>query len=150
MESQRPSRTTTGNPIHLTFRATVEVPTSDALPLTQDGGKSSDTKVLMLSMRKERLLKSRVDSIMKTETSLSETETIRSTNNGILFTLMNGRENQLRDNSTRDSDSMLKETSTSNLNFQTTDISISSIIGTWSSRFQTAEEPKSGISTNNL
>jgi len=45
MRFQRHSRTTTGSPTHLTFRATVDQPTSDVPLPTQDGGKCSDTKI---------------------------------------------------------------------------------------------------------
>jgi hypothetical protein len=48
MVSPRPSRTTTGNLIHLTSKEMVAHPTSDVLLPTQDGGNSSDTKVLRL------------------------------------------------------------------------------------------------------
>jgi hypothetical protein len=48
MVSQRPSRTTTGSHTHLISNQTVDQPTSDALPLTQDGGNSSDTKMVAL------------------------------------------------------------------------------------------------------
>jgi hypothetical protein len=72
------------------------------------------------------------------------------TSNGILSMLINGRENQRRVNSMRDSDSMLKETSTLSHNFQTTDTLILSTTGTWSSRHQMEEKPNSGTSINNL
>jgi uncharacterized protein YjcR len=125
-------------------------PISDAQLPTQDGGKSSEDKEHLWLMREERLLKFKVELMLKTETLLSETKTTKSTNNGMSSMLINGRENQLRDNSIRDSDSMLREISTLSQNFQRTDILISSTTETWSSRFQTVEEPKSGTSTNNL
>jgi hypothetical protein len=54
MRFPRPSRTTTGSLTHLISRSTVEATISDALPLTQDGGNSSEDKELKLSMIKER------------------------------------------------------------------------------------------------
>ena len=48
MESQRPSRTTTGSHTHLISNQTVDLAMSDVLPLTQDGGNSSDTKTVSL------------------------------------------------------------------------------------------------------
>jgi hypothetical protein len=48
MRFLRPSRTTTGNHIHLIFNPMEVQPTSDALLPTQDGGKCSDIKVLQL------------------------------------------------------------------------------------------------------
>jgi hypothetical protein len=50
--------------------------------------------------------------MLKTETSLSGTNTERLTNNSISSMLTNGRVNQLRDNSIRDSVSTLKYHST--------------------------------------
>jgi hypothetical protein len=50
--------------------------------------------------------------MLKTETSLSGTNTERLTNNSISSMLTNGRVNQLRDNSIRDSVSTLKDHST--------------------------------------
>jgi hypothetical protein len=71
MESQRPSRTTTGNLIHLTFNQMVDQPISDVPLPTQDGGKSSEHKVDSLSMREERFLKFKIKKkplMLKTET----------------------------------------------------------------------------------
>jgi len=48
MKSQRPSRTTTGDLTHLISQETEDQPMLDAPLPTQDGGKSSDTKVLQL------------------------------------------------------------------------------------------------------
>jgi hypothetical protein len=112
MKSQRPSRTTTGNLTHLISKATVEALTLGALLLTQDGGRCSDLKVAMLSTIKERYWKSKEAMTMRTETLVSTIETTRSTSNGILSTLINGRVNQPRVNSTRDSVFTLKEIST--------------------------------------
>jgi hypothetical protein len=72
MESQRPSRTTTGNLIHLTFNQMVDQPISDVPLPTQDGGKSSDTKEDILSTKKERLSKFKIRKktlMLRTETS---------------------------------------------------------------------------------
>jgi len=96
---------------------------SDVLLLTQDGGNYSDTKELLLSTREERYSKSKVASIQRTETLESINRTIRSINNGILFTLMNGKESQPRDNSIKDSVFMLKEISMLSPNSQITDTS---------------------------
>jgi hypothetical protein len=73
MESQRPSRTTTGSHTHLIFNPTVDQPMSDALLPTQDGGKSGDLKVVSLSTRKVRFLKFKT----KTLTLTPRTETSR-------------------------------------------------------------------------
>jgi len=48
MEFQRPSRTTTGNLIHLISSLMVDPQTLDAQPLTLDGGKCSGIKVHQL------------------------------------------------------------------------------------------------------
>jgi len=124
MRSPRLSRTTTGNPTLLTSNPTEDQATLDALPLTQDGGNSSDTKEFQLSMRKARSLKSKAMLIKKTETLVSTHRTMESTNNGILSMLMNGRENQERENLTRSSAFMLREISTLFHNCQRTDILI--------------------------
>jgi len=42
MKFQRPSRTTTGDLTHLTYKATVDLPMLDAQQPTLDGGRSSD------------------------------------------------------------------------------------------------------------
>jgi hypothetical protein len=129
----------------------VEALISDAQLPTQDGGKSSEDKELIWLMTKERLSKFKVELTLKTETLLQVIETtMLSTNNGISSTLINGRENQLRVNSIRDSVSMLKETSTLSHNFQTIDTLILSTTGTWLSRLRMEEEPKCGTSINNL
>jgi len=88
--------------------------------------------------------------MLKTETSRSMLNTVESTNSGTSSMLMNGRENQLRDNSMRSSVSMLKEISTLFLNYQKTDTLILSTTETWLLRHQMEERLKSGISINNL
>jgi hypothetical protein len=112
----RPSDPTTGRTMLLKSNPTVDHPTLDALQLsTQDGGKCSELKVLTLSMRKERSSMSQEELMMKTETSLSTTNMENSTNNGTLFTLINGQKNQRMENSTKTSVSVLEENSTSKL-----------------------------------
>jgi hypothetical protein len=54
MESLRPSRIITGSLIHLISNQMEDQPISDVPLPTQDGGNSSDTKDLSLSMKKER------------------------------------------------------------------------------------------------
>lgn len=73
----------------------------------------------------------------------------RSTNNGTSSMLMNGRESQERENSTKTSVSMLRETSTLCHNCQTTDISTSSTTETLLSRLPTQERLKLGTSIRN-
>jgi hypothetical protein len=92
MVSQRPSRTTTGSPTLLTFRATVDPQISDAQLPTQDGGKSSDMKVDTLLTKKERSLKFKTRTsipMLKTETSRLPTKELISDNSLRLFMLMN-------------------------------------------------------------
>jgi hypothetical protein len=101
--SPRQSRTTTGSLILLTSKTTVDLLTSDAPPPIQDGGNSSDTKEHLLSMRKERYSMSVEMLMLRTGTSKFKTRTMDSTNNGTLSTLTNGRENQERESSMRNS-----------------------------------------------
>jgi hypothetical protein len=67
MEFQRLSRTIFGKLIHLIFNPTVDHQISDVPQPTQDGGNSLDTEVLLLSMREEKLLKSKETLIKRTE-----------------------------------------------------------------------------------
>jgi hypothetical protein len=60
-------------------------------------------------MRKERSLMFTEELILKTETSLYGTNITESTSNGMSFMLMNTQRNQRRENSMKNSDSMLKE-----------------------------------------
>jgi hypothetical protein len=123
MKSQRLSRTTTGNLIHLISNQTEDQATSDALLLTQDGGNCSKLMGHSLEiLRITKLLQFQEELTTKTETSLLKTRMERLTNNGRLSMLTSMRRNQLRDNSTRSSVSMLKEISTLSLHYQTTDI----------------------------
>jgi predicted subunit of tRNA(5-methylaminomethyl-2-thiouridylate) methyltransferase len=124
MESQRPSRTTTGRAILLISNQMVVQLISDAQLPTLDGGNSSDTKVPQLSTRKERSLKFKEELIKKIETLVSILKRTPSINNSTLSMLMNGRVNQPRENSMIDLDSMLREISTSSQHFQIRDTSI--------------------------
>jgi len=98
MRSPRPSKTTTGNLTHLISNPTEDQPTSDAQPLTQDGGNSSDIGVPLLSTRKARSLKLSAKLMVKTKTLVSLLKAMKFTNNGILSMSMNGRENQSKEN----------------------------------------------------
>jgi hypothetical protein len=92
MVSQRPSRTTTGSHTHLISNPTVDQPTSDVPLPTQDGGKSGETKVVSLSMRKERYLRFKTKKttlIWNQETFKLETEEKTSDNNGKSYMSMN-------------------------------------------------------------
>jgi hypothetical protein len=57
MEFLRPLRTTTGSHTHLISNPMVDQLMSDALLLTQDGGKSGELKVDSLSMIRVRYLR---------------------------------------------------------------------------------------------
>jgi hypothetical protein len=65
----------------------------------------------MSPTRKERLSLYLEDSMLKTETLSWKEETIKFTKDGKSSMLMSMKENQLKDNLTRSSDFMLKETS---------------------------------------
>ena len=121
--SPRPSRTTTGSHTHSTSNQTVALPTSDAQPLTQDGGNSSDIKIIWLSMIKERLLLFKEVLTTRTETLSLKTRMERHTKDGESSMLMSTRRSQLRVNSTRSSDFTLRETSTLFQHCQMADIS---------------------------
>jgi len=149
MKSQRPSRITTGSLTHLTFSQTEDQAMSDAQLPTQDGGNSSSTKVLQLSMREERSLRFKAMSIKRTETLESTLKRMESTSNGTSCTLTNGRVNLKRVSSMRNSVFMLKEISMLFLNCQITDILISLTTEIWSLKHQTVEDTKSGTSINN-
>jgi hypothetical protein len=86
----------------------------------------------------------------RTEISLFMENMERSTNNGTSSMLMNGRESQERENSTKNSVYMLRETSTLCHNCQTTDTSTSSTTETLLSRLLSKiEGPRSGTSIRN-
>jgi len=148
MRSQRPSRTTTGSLTHLISNPMEDQPISDVQLPTQDGGNFSDTKEPQLSMRKERSLKSKVELTTKTEILESTLKRMPFTNNGISSILMNGKVSQRKENLTKDSECMLKETSILFQLYQIIDTLISLTTETWLSRLQMVEEPKFGISTN--
>jgi len=80
--------------------------TSDAQPLTQDGGNCLDMKMLILSTRKEKLLKFKQVKMLKTETLSLQIKEINFINSGISFILMNTKKNQKKGNSMKSSDSM--------------------------------------------
>ena len=114
---------------------------------TQDGGNSSRSKVLSLSMNAVKSLMFMVVLMLKTEMFKSTTSMVVSTNNGTSSMLMNIQENQSRESSMKTSDCMLKDHSTSFLNSQSTDTLILSTIRTLLSRLETEERVKSGGST---
>jgi len=94
----RLSRTTNGRATHLISNQMVDPPTSDALPLTQDGGNCSSMKVLSSpTSRTTRLWMSQETETKRTRTSLSMESMVVSTNNGISSMLMNGRVNPKRE-----------------------------------------------------
>jgi hypothetical protein len=66
-----------------------------------------------------------------------------------LSTLMNGRENQEKENSMKNTDSTSRDHSTSNLLLDLTDTSQLSTTDKWSSRLQMDKKDKSGGSINN-
>jgi hypothetical protein len=81
----------------LVFRATEDTAMLDTKLLTQDGGRCSNTRMATSSTRRARFLMYTVDLIMKLDKLLSGTNTMDSTNNGILCMLMNKRQSQRRD-----------------------------------------------------
>lgn len=112
MEFQRQSKTIFGRLTPLTFNLMEDQITSDVQLQTLDGGSFSDTKVLVSSMREERLLKYKAMLMQRTETSSSMLKTIMVfINNGTLFTLMNGRANQEKVSSMKSSACMLRDPS---------------------------------------
>jgi hypothetical protein len=127
---------------------------SDALLLTQDGGKSGDLKVVSLSMIRVKYLRFKTKTLtlmLRTETfrSLIEEMEMISDNNGRSSMLINTL-NQRRESSTSNSVFMLKETSMLFQLYQVVDTLILSITETWLSRLQMVETLKSGTSINNL
>jgi hypothetical protein len=122
MKSQRPLETTTGRTTVLISNLTVVLPTLEQpLVSTQDGGSYSDSKMDMLPMKEERSLKSKVISMLRTETSLLETKTVRLDKDGESSMLMNMRRSQPRVNLTRSSAFTLKEISILFHHYQTKD-----------------------------
>jgi len=65
-----------------------------------------------LSTREERSWMSKEMLMARTKTFKYGTSMVNSTNNGMLSILMNGRENQAKENSMKTSDSMSKDHST--------------------------------------
>jgi hypothetical protein len=63
----------------------------------------------MLSMREESTWKFKAMLTKRTETLVSTLEEMESINNGTSFTLMNGRENQEKESSTKSLDYMLRD-----------------------------------------
>jgi hypothetical protein len=96
----------------LTSNPTEDQPTSDAPLPTQDGGNSSNTKDQLSLTREERFLKLLEKLTVKTKTSVLTHRLMKFTNSGIFFTLMNGKENQSKENLMKDLDSTSKEIST--------------------------------------
>ena len=81
---------------------------------TPDGGNCSELKVLISEMREVNTLMSKEKLILKEDTfNVMKLRVDKSINNGILSTLINGRANPPRDNSTKSMDSMSKDHSMS-------------------------------------
>jgi hypothetical protein len=89
----RLSRTIFGRLTHLISNPTEVQAISDVLLPTQDGGNSSDTRVLTLLMREEKFWKLSAMLIKRTETLESILKEMVFINNGTLSMLMNGRVN---------------------------------------------------------
>jgi hypothetical protein len=123
---QRLSDLNNGRTMQWKFNPTVDLTTSVShLASTLDGGNYSNSKKEhMLSIRKERLLKYQEDLITKTKTLSSVTKIPRLNRDGKSSMLMSIQLNQLKENSTRNSVSMLREISTLYLHWIHTDISI--------------------------
>jgi hypothetical protein len=112
----RPLNLNTTRAIHLVSTAMEDHPVLELLQPTQDGGNFSDTKTDSLSTIKERLWMSMATEMKRTETSSFGTNTEEPTNNGTASTLKDGQRNQRRDNTTKTSVCMFRETSTSKHN----------------------------------
>jgi len=113
MKSQRLSRITNGRITHLTSKEMEHQLTLDAPLPTQDGGNSLDTKINLSPMKKERSLRFKEILMLNKEISLWVTKQLLSINNGTLSMLMNGRENQERENLMKNTVSTLKDHSIS-------------------------------------
>jgi hypothetical protein len=87
------------------------VHTSNWLQPTQDGGKCSEWRANTLPTREERLCTSTKILIRRANISMLVRERTIFHTNGTLSMLINGREIQEKENSTRDSVSMFKEIS---------------------------------------
>jgi hypothetical protein len=95
--------------------------TSGAQPLIQDGGKCLNIKIHLLQTKKEKCWRFKAMLMLRIEILKQETSMAESINNGTSSMQMNGKENQERENSTRSSDSMLREISMLFLNCQRID-----------------------------
>jgi len=113
---------------------------------TQDGGKCGLMMELTspASEAPTRSCVSMANRMVKEDILMLLTRKISSLVSGMLPTLMNGRENHKKENSTKSLDSMLKDHSTLSLKWQLTDILISSTTRTSSSRPKMEEILKSG------
>lgn len=94
----RQSRVTNGNLIHLIFNQMEDQPIFDAQLQTQDGGNSSDSKTITLSMKEEKQWRSQEMLMLNKETSQLTQEIMVFINNGTLFMLMSGNLNQSKEN----------------------------------------------------
>lgn len=123
IQSPRQLDLNNGRIVPLKFKAMVEVQIWELLLLSiQDGGRCLECKELSSQMNVARLLMFKEELIQKIETLLFTINTEKSTNNGTLSMLMNGRENQQRVNWMKISVFMLRETSMLLLSYPLTDI----------------------------
>ena len=88
-------------------------------------------KMLLSPTKKAKLWISRTTRMLRTQTSKFTTSMEELTSNGISSMLMNGRVNQAKVSSMKNSVSMLKDHSISSLNSMITDILISLTTETW-------------------
>lgn len=109
MVYQRLSRINSGNHTLLTFNQMEDQPISDVPQLTLDGGNYSNTKIPLLSMKEEKLWTFYQTEMLRTKTSKYIPNMEESTNNGILSMLTNGKVNQERESSMKNSVYMLKD-----------------------------------------
>jgi len=149
MKLQRPSGQRHGPTMPWKSNQTVDLTISELhLASLQDGGKCLEKREISSSTRREKFWMFQVVSMPKTEMSLSTTSMVKSTRDGRLSMLMNTQMNQRKESLMRSLVSMLKEISTSYLNYHLIDILTSSTTEIWSSRLETEERLKSGTSTN--
>jgi len=114
MREPRPSSTSTGRTTSWKSTETEDIHTSDQqLQSTQDGGNCSELRELTLEPLRRMWTSTstfKVLLILKEDTSNAmKPRTEESINNGISSTLINGRVNQLRDNSTKSTDFTSKD-----------------------------------------
>ena len=112
MKSQRLSRTTTGNHIHLISKEMVDQQMLDVPLPIQDGGKSSDTQTDSYKTKRVKYWTYLEMLMLKIETSSFTPSMEESTNFGTSSMSTNGRESQEKENSTKTSVFMLKGHST--------------------------------------